>query len=209
MTIFNLEGSTIFGPGSEWFWAMAQFVLVAATIVGIYFQLRAQHAASLIEQSREWVREWGDDVLTADILAALIDLQERPAVASGLPEPAKDVANWFEALGYLVAERHLRSIDVWHHMRPDVALWWALLTPYVKREREIGGSDHYFEWFEKLELEMERLDRKITGKTWDVDGELQFVGQWIDELSARLRRHADARNGIFPSRRVELPPVTN
>jgi hypothetical protein len=33
--LFNLEGSAIFGPGSEWFWSMAQFILVAVTLLGI------------------------------------------------------------------------------------------------------------------------------------------------------------------------------
>ena len=48
MSLFNLEGSAIFGPGSEWLWSMAQFVLVALTLFGIYRQLRAQAAANTI-----------------------------------------------------------------------------------------------------------------------------------------------------------------
>ena len=33
---------TIFGPGSEWFWSMLQFVVVGITFYAIYRQLRAQ-----------------------------------------------------------------------------------------------------------------------------------------------------------------------
>jgi len=40
----------IFGPGSEWFWSMAQFVLVAVTLIGIYYQLRIARNANAFEQ---------------------------------------------------------------------------------------------------------------------------------------------------------------
>jgi len=40
VNLVNLEGSAIFGPGSQWFWSMAQFILVAVTLIGIYYQLR-------------------------------------------------------------------------------------------------------------------------------------------------------------------------
>jgi hypothetical protein len=41
--LLNTDGLVFFGPGSEWFWSMLQFVVVAITVYGIYRQLRAQH----------------------------------------------------------------------------------------------------------------------------------------------------------------------
>ena len=41
--LLDTDGLAIFGPGSEWFWSMLQFVVVAITVYGIYRQLRAQH----------------------------------------------------------------------------------------------------------------------------------------------------------------------
>lgn len=39
----DTDGLAFFGPGSEWFWSMLQFLAVAITFFAIYRQLRAQH----------------------------------------------------------------------------------------------------------------------------------------------------------------------
>ena len=49
MQLVNWSGA-IFGPGSEWFWTFAQFVLVVATLFGIYRQLRAQGATNAFQR---------------------------------------------------------------------------------------------------------------------------------------------------------------
>ena len=41
MQFINWSGALI-GPGSEWFWSMLQFVIVAGTLIGLYRQLRLQ-----------------------------------------------------------------------------------------------------------------------------------------------------------------------
>jgi hypothetical protein len=42
VTLINTDGLALIGPGSEWFWAAAQFVVVVVSLVGIYSQLQAQ-----------------------------------------------------------------------------------------------------------------------------------------------------------------------
>ncbi|HET8785070.1 MAG TPA: hypothetical protein VFM38_05500, partial [Candidatus Limnocylindrales bacterium] len=44
------EPIVFLGPGSEWFWSMAQFVVVAVTLVGIYYQFRLQRSANAFDQ---------------------------------------------------------------------------------------------------------------------------------------------------------------
>ena len=41
--LINTDGLAFFGPGSEWFWTMLQFLALATTFFAIYRQLRAQH----------------------------------------------------------------------------------------------------------------------------------------------------------------------
>ena len=36
MQLINVTGLSLFGPGSEWFWSMLQFVIVAITLIAIY-----------------------------------------------------------------------------------------------------------------------------------------------------------------------------
>ncbi len=40
--LINADGLAFFGPGSEWFWTMLQFVALATTFYAIYRQLQAQ-----------------------------------------------------------------------------------------------------------------------------------------------------------------------
>ena len=56
MQLINWSGA-IFGPGSEWLWSFAQFVVVAVTLVAIYRQLRLQAREGAIEQVTEFRRE--------------------------------------------------------------------------------------------------------------------------------------------------------
>jgi len=46
MPFVNFDGLTVLGQGSDWFWGMAQFLLIGATLVGLYRQLRAMGAAN-------------------------------------------------------------------------------------------------------------------------------------------------------------------
>lgn len=205
MSLVNLDGTAIFGAGSEWFWSMAQFVLVAASILGIYFQLRAQRASSLIDQTAAWEARWLDEAFVVRRLAALVDLEGR-RLEAGLPPSADDVGSFFERLGYLTSQNHLRSSDVWHSMRSAVGLWWSLLGPYLDETRRVDANPALYEWFEKLEVEMRRLDVKTLGHELAFGSREELIPQLIDRLTEELRTQNDARNGIYPLRRVQSGP---
>jgi len=205
MTLVNLEGTAILGAGSEWFWAMAQFVLVAASILGIYFQLRAQRASSLFEQTAALSREWNEEAFLVNRLAALLDLEDRP-VASGLPLSGSTVGNFFERIGYLVALKHIRASDVWYAMRPQIGFWWLFLEPYLDVARRLWEAPRTLEWFEKLELEMRRLDAEH-GDPDFASANPMTISEAIDDISRQLRLLADARNGIYPARQPKPEPA--
>jgi hypothetical protein len=194
MTLVNLTGTAIFGAGSEWFWSMAQFLLVAASILGIYFQLRAQRSSNLHDQSAAWNREWNDELFMVHRLAALYDLEGRP-IEAGLPLSAANVGDFFDRIGYLIGQRHLRSADMWHTMRFQIGFWWLAMQPYLMVTRQ--DSKDVYEWFEKLELEMQRIDVKVYGKA--LDASRFTVRQAADDIARQLHLIADARNGIYPT----------
>ena len=201
MELVNWEGSALFGPGSEWFWSMAQFVLVAATLLGIYYQLREQRSASLYEQSAALTHEWFDEGFSVSRLAFLIEREGRPT-DSDLPSSSLEVGSFFERLGYLVARKHVRSVDVWHQLRWEVGSWWALLEPGVRHERATSGSPLILQWFEWLESEMRRLDRDLTGSELKITATDDEIRQWIQQITTWFQLRADARNGVFPTRRA-------
>ncbi|MBA3687727.1 MAG: hypothetical protein H0W81_02650 [Chloroflexi bacterium] len=60
MTVINRDGALI-GPGSEWFWAMAQFVVVTITLLAIYRQVRAEGSANALQQVDSFKAHWESD----------------------------------------------------------------------------------------------------------------------------------------------------
>jgi hypothetical protein len=199
--LINFDGMAILGPGSEWFWTMLQFAALAITFYAIYRQLRAQRSASVFEQMAAWHREFDDVRFTREKLVFLLELEGRD-LADGLPRSGASVGNWFERFGYLVAHGHLRSVDVWHDMRPTIGRWWTLMAPYIERSRAIEGFPLLYQWFERLEGEMQRLDIKETGKPFVVS---ETLGQAIDRLTADLRQEQEAAQGVIPRRAAATP----
>ena len=206
---------TIIGPGSEWFWSALSGLVVAATLLTIYRQLREQRAAALYDQIAAWERDWEDLDLAVIRLASLIDFEHRPT-DDGLPRSFEDVGAYFERLGYLVSQRHLRAEDVWQSLRRAIGWWWALAGPYIERQRAVEDYPGLFDKFENLEQEMRRLDRK-TGQEMSFDVSSPELGRRIDSMSQQIRTRSDARNGILPRRKagrrgsrragIDRPPV--
>jgi hypothetical protein len=208
MNLVNLEGSALLGPGSEWFWSMAQFVLVAGSLLGIYYQLRAQRSASLYDQSAALTREWFDEGFSVSRLAFLIEQEGRPR-DSQLPSSSLEVGAFFERLGYLVARKHVRAVDIWHQLRFEIGSWWALLEPGVRHERATSGLPGIMSWFEKLELEMRRLDREIVGKEQVMTATDDEIRLWIDQITTWFRLRSDVRNGVLPTRKTAVDQPAN
>jgi len=102
-----------------------------------------------------------------------------------------------------VSQGHLRPLDVWNDFRPNIAWWWALLHPYIERQRVILEHPRLLEWFEYLEREMQRLDLRLIGKPY-VDAET--LEEAIDGLTAFLQREHDATLGVVPMRKVAATP---
>jgi hypothetical protein len=58
--VINFEGMSFFGPGSEWFWGMTEFAVVAITLLAIYRQLRAQRSSNALQlMESSWGRGTG------------------------------------------------------------------------------------------------------------------------------------------------------
>ncbi len=60
MHLFN-SGGAVFGPGSEWFWSMAQFLVVTITLIAIYRQLSAQRSANALQLIVSLNDQWDGD----------------------------------------------------------------------------------------------------------------------------------------------------
>lgn len=153
MNLVNWEGSAIFGPGSEWFWSMAQFVLVAVTLIGIYYQLRLARSANSFEQMNRIVREWDSERTTRHKLEILLALRNGVKTADIPFGAAGMVADFWEDLGILVRAGHSDRTLVYESFSAQCRWWWAALAPFTSRsriERNDPRIGEHHEWLADL-----------------------------------------------------------
>lgn len=183
MTVVNTEGLTLVGAGSEWFWSMLQFVIVAITLVGIYVQLRQDRAANAFAQASAMRQEWEGEFLTRRRLATMIALRDGAADADVLTF-ATPVANFWENVAGLVRAGHVALPLVYQYLGAACQTTWNLLEPHVRRVQATEGAAVWgdFEW---LASQFERL-QAASGEAGAVTGE-SFAAR-APEIIASLRQ---------------------
>jgi hypothetical protein len=193
MRLPNLDDLTIVGPGSEWFWVMAQFLALALTGLAIFRQLRAQRSGALYDQMSAWTREFADPSMTRHKLALMLALENRDP-GLGLPRANDEIPDYFERLGYLISQGHVRLADVWHNSRELVAFYWGVLEPYIEAERKRTGDPTIYHWFEWLEYDMRKMDARRLGRSraFDSSRRAPAIADRISVLRARLQRERAA-----------------
>lgn len=98
------EPIVFIGPGSEWFWSMAQFVVVVVTLLGIYYQYRQQRSANAVEHWNRILAEWSSEPRLR------IRLKAARAIKAGLPPPLiamQEIGNFWESVGSFVRRGHI------------------------------------------------------------------------------------------------------
>ena len=154
--LVNTNGLAFLGPGSEWFWSMLQFIVVAVTLVGIYYQLRSSQSANAFTQLGAVVDEWNGERLVRKRRAVYVALRDGAAPA-GIPDsPAEAIANYWEKVGSLVRGGHIApSLIAEGHAGAES--WWGILTPWVMKVRTEDANPSLWEHFEWLAGTMVRL----------------------------------------------------
>ena len=141
------EPIVIFGPGSEWFWSMAQFVVVAVTLVGIYYQFRLQRAANAFEQLNRIVA----DAESEPQLRARLQIALAIAAGEAPPEGAMTmVANYWENVASLVRGGHIDRTVLYESGGASAPIYWAALADAAHDVRGRRGDPTIFKQFEWL-----------------------------------------------------------
>lgn len=158
MKLINTDGLAIFGSGSEWFWTMLQFIIVAGTLIGLYRQLRIQSSQSAIEQLRSFDHEWESERLTRHKLDVLVALRDGTAPADVPLAAADPVAGFWERIAGLTRDGHIDQRLLWNDLGQSCQGWWVTLAPFARRQRAGGGALIYehFEWLAGVMVEMNR-----------------------------------------------------
>jgi hypothetical protein len=196
--LINTDGMAFIGPGSEWFWTAVTGVVLAVTFIGIYRQLSIARSASAREQLVAWDREWDTERqmrYRRDILVAIREGVER----SHLPEgSAMGVATWWAQIAQLDRNGHVDRKALYSRYGRLCQLWWAILTPHVRRARAESGVSQMYGDFEWLAGQMAETDRRA-GMPMVDETALGPLSGAIARLEDQIRIEAALRTVIITS----------
>jgi hypothetical protein len=209
--LVNLDHLTLIGTGSEWFWSMLQFVVVAITLYAIYRQVRLQAGAAAIQQLDTVLKDWTSEAFSRKSVSVMV------AIRDGLPPDqipygaASSIGDFWEGIAYLVRSGHIDRRLLHEALGGTVQWWWAVLEPWTRHVRVATEQAQALEDFEWLAALMAEMDGKTGASTTYDDG---FIARTIDkriENDEDRIRFAEAMRGVVaqpPSARPTAKPRT-
>lgn len=184
MGIVSEAPIVLIGPGSEWFWSMAQFVVVAVTLVGIYYQFRLQRSANAFDHLSRLQAEWSSETYARARLRAghaILDAKPLPLAAIG------PIGNFWEGVGALVRQRHVNARVVYDAIGNTARYWWGLMEEEVRRQRKLSETSdlmNNFEWLAARFAEFAKEEGTVADFSYAAsvaDMEAQVAG-WEDRV---------------------------
>jgi hypothetical protein len=185
--LINLDGLTLIGPGSEWFWAALSGIILAVTFMAIYRQLRLQAHSQAVEQVNGFVKEWGSERMSRFVLDVMVALQAGTAPMA-LPEVAVDeICSFWERIGTLTRAGHLdlALFAEWNPNLPQVA--WLICEPWTRMSRARSGDPRGNVNFEWLAGVMAAVDRQAGVPAVGWDWITSSTDRWVAGLRERLQ----------------------
>jgi len=191
--LINLDNLTLVGPGSEWFWSALSGIVLAATLLALYRQVRLQRAAGAMEQASRLSREWYSELMTRHKLAVLAALQPGMDPSAVQPAGAGRILNFWEEMGFLAKAGHLEVRLVWDVFGGNVLLWWFYVGPYASMLRIEQGDPEIGENFEWLARRVRQLQLSAGGDVPTEDLASRLVPQFVTRLRDELQTFEDLR----------------
>lgn len=191
------ERFVFWGPGSEWFWVMLQTVIVAVTLVGIYYQFRLQRAANAFEQLNRMGEQWESE----QTLRARLDAARAIAAGREVPDASLNlIGNYWENIATLVRQGHVNERVVAETYGSSTTLWWSALEGSIGALRDGRLDATIFENFEWLARRFIEDEAKSGPGRFDRATLTRIIGALIPSLEERVRIAEESR--MVPERRA-------
>ena len=195
------EPIVIWGPGSEWFWIMLQTVVVAITLLGIYYQFRLQRAANAFDQLNRIGDQWDAEPM----LRARLDVLRAVAAGRDAPEAAVNlIGNFWETVAGLVRQGHVNARSVYETYGGTAGMWWSAVAGTTRTLRETRMDPTIFENFEWLAKRFSAEGAKAGAPLeYDRDALRAIFESAIPGMEDRVRVVEESR--MVPVRRAPRP----
>ena len=198
MEIINWDGALI-GPGSEWFWSMAQFAVVTITLVGIYRQLRAQASANALQLRDSMDQQWESDRMLHSRLQVALAIRPQAEFDAIYPF-LTGITQFFNDLEALREDGRITADWVRDNWGRTINFWWHILAPTIEQGR-ISHQPTGNTAFEALNRLMREMDIKEGDKPFEPS--VEFINHRLDamiaQMTAHLRMEQEAASGLLPT----------
>jgi hypothetical protein len=203
MKILTTNGLAVFGPGSEWFWAMLQFLVLVTTFFVVYRQLRAAVAANAFARKERLEDTWDARPLTQARLKAAIALRNSPD--ADVDAAMRALAKFFSDLFELHDRGHLAERDVMPAWGVNCQVWWHLLGPAVLRYREAESVKILYLGFEELAGFCRRKSAAWGIAPIDIDDVSRSA--WLDKAIGRATENLERIADVESRTILEVPAI--
>jgi hypothetical protein len=192
------EPIVFWGPGSEWFWSMAQFVVVAVTLLGIYYQFRLQRAANAFDQINRIADQWESE----EMLRARLAICRAFVAGTEMPEAAMvSIGNYWEYIASLVRAGHVNERLVSQTIGGGAPITWGVIAEQTARLRVERMDPTIFVNFEWLTKRMSNDGAKVGApREYDIETLRRIYVAAMPGLEDRLRTAEESR--MTPERRA-------
>lgn len=197
MELINWDGALV-GPGSEWFWSAAQFVVVVISLAAIYRQLRAQGAANFLQRIDSLQGQWSSPQMAYTRLVLALHLRyEGPPADTWVK--AKSIADFFVNLWDLYDAKYLSLDEIGANWGRQLQIYAFMLEPVIRERRVIEGVPNLYE-LEPLVAFVRAWEAKrgMPPLVLDPSTQRAFLDHTIQLLTQMLQQEQDRQSGVIP-----------
>jgi GNAT superfamily N-acetyltransferase len=207
LTLVNWNGSAIFGQGSEWFWAFAQFLVVVVSLAGIYHQLRMQGATNALQRIESLQAYFSSERMDYLKLAVAIDLKGGQ-ITTATWAKARPILDFLSNLEDLHHHGYVTIAELVDNWGRPLEVWDALLKPLVERQRSIEGVEEMYDFTRLLVAVRKEFRRRgIPALHLGDDERAKWLDFIVENHTANLRLHQELRAGAIPGGELAPTPL--
>ena len=201
MDLVNLDGLTLIGQGSEWFWTMLQMILLTVTVIVLGRQLKAQAATNAQARIESLYARWSTYDMQHRRLVAALHLRYEGIQSGVWPgsltwEKIQPIVIYINDVAGLVRHGHitLDEVDLFRDIFRD---WHLAFRPFYEAAGERAFSPDDTVW---LIAQMEARDVSKGRRSTPLMTTPEWLDDVIDRTTQNLRLEQDRKAGIIPGR---------
>ncbi len=141
----------------DWFWAMMQFFVIAATLILIYFQVKIQTAAHVVQGLNTIHSRWNSESMLRARHKVCSDWLIGKRNFDGVDEY---VAEFMEELGIYLQMKAVPDSAMWEAQSWYVEHYFCMFKEGIKNVRSLHKDENLYIQFEGLYKRMNEVNRK-------------------------------------------------